>query len=67
MLSSVKVAKKYMYVYYFHGKYFMCWDLLGMLGTRADQNTGGALSEFPMRSAVQGKSRVSSAISGCDD
>ena len=31
--------------------------------TRADQNTGGALFEFPMRTAMHGKSRVSSAIS----
>ena len=29
---------------------------------RADQNTGGALLEFPMRTAMHGKSRVSSAI-----
>ena len=28
--------------------------------TRADQNTGGALLEFPMRTAMHGKSRVSS-------
>ena len=67
MLSCVKVAKKYMHVCHFHGKYFTCWDLRGMLGTRADQNTGGALSEFPMRSAMHGKSRVSSVISVCDD
>ena len=31
MLSSFKVAKKYMHVYYFHGKHFTCWDLHGML------------------------------------
>ena len=30
---------------------------------RADQNTGGTLLEFPMRTAMHGKSRVSSAIS----
>ena len=30
---------------------------------RADQNTGGALLEFPTRTAMHGKSRVSSAIS----
>ena len=35
--------------------------------TRADQNTGGALLEFPLRTAMQGKSRVSSAISVCDN
>ena len=28
-----------------------------------DQNTGGANLEFPMRTAMHGKSRVSSAIS----
>ena len=33
MLSSLKVAKKYMHVYYFHGKHFTCWDLRGMLET----------------------------------
>ena len=31
--------------------------------TRADQSTGGALLEFPMRTAMHGKSRVSSSIS----
>ena len=31
--------------------------------TRADQNTGGALLKFPMRTAMHGKSRVSFAIS----
>ena len=31
MLSSLKVAKKYMHVYYFHGKHFTCWYLRGML------------------------------------
>ena len=31
MLSSLKVAKKYMHVYYLHGKHFTCWDLRGML------------------------------------
>ena len=30
---------------------------------RADQNTGGALLEFPVRTAMHGKFRVSSAIS----
>ena len=34
---------------------------------RADQNTGGALLEFTMSTAMHGKSRVSSAISVCDD
>ena len=31
--------------------------------TRADQNTGGARLESPVRTAMHGKSRVSSAIS----
>ena len=31
--------------------------------TRADQNTGGPLLEFPKRTAMHGKSRVSSAVS----
>ena len=35
-------------------------------GTRADQNTGGALLEFPLRTVMHGKSRVSSAISVFD-
>ena len=35
--------------------------------SRRDQNTGGALLEFPMRTAMHGKSRVSSAISVCDN
>ena len=30
---------------------------------RADQNTSGALLEFPIRTAMHEKSRVSSAIS----
>ena len=34
---------------------------------RADQNTGGALLEFPMRTAMHGKSHVLSAISVCDN
>ena len=33
MLSSFKVAKKYMPVYCFHGKHFTCWDLHYMLET----------------------------------
>ena len=31
MLSALKAAKKYIHVYYFHGKHFTCWDLRGML------------------------------------
>ena len=31
MLSGLKVAKKHVHVYYFHGKNFTCWDLRGML------------------------------------
>ena len=30
MLSSVKVAKKHVHVYCFHGKHFTCWNLRGM-------------------------------------
>ena len=33
MLSGLKVAKKYINVYCFHGKHFTCWDLRGMLQT----------------------------------
>ena len=33
--------------------------------TRADQNTGGKLLEFSMKTALHGTSRVSSAISVC--
>ena len=33
MLSSLKVAKKYMQVYCFHGMHFTCWDLRGILET----------------------------------
>ena len=33
--------------------------------TRAVQNMGGALLEFPMRTAMDGKCRLSSAISVC--
>ena len=33
MLSSLRVAKKYMHVYCFFGKHFTCWDLRGMLET----------------------------------
>ena len=35
--------------------------------TSADQNKGGALLEFLMRIAMHGISRVSSAISVCDN
>ena len=34
---------------------------------RADENTGGALLEFSMRTGMHGKSRVSYAISVCDN
>ena len=34
---------------------------------RTDQNMGGTLLEFPTRIAIHGKSRVSSAISVCDN
>ena len=33
MLSSLKVAKKYMQVYCFRGKHSTCWDLHGILQT----------------------------------
>ena len=33
-----------------------------MASSRADQNTTSALLEFPVRTALHGKSRVSSAI-----
>ena len=33
LLSSLKVAKKHVHVYCFHGKHFTCWDLRGMLKT----------------------------------
>ena len=36
-----------------------------LIRTRTDQNTGGALLEFPMRTTMDEKSRVSSAISVC--
>ena len=49
-----------------------CWVLMfiylrgpAVVSTRADQNTGGELLEFPMRTAMHGKSRVSSAICVC--
>ena len=34
---------------------------------KANLNTGGALLEFPMRTAMHGESRVSSAMSVCDN
>ena len=37
-----------------------CGLIVGLI--RADQNTGGALLEFPVRTAMHGKSCVSSAI-----
>ena len=43
------------------------WNLQVLAASRADQTTGGALLEFPMRTAMHGKSRVSSAISVCDN
>ena len=33
MLSCLKVAKKHVHIYCFHGKHFTCWDLRGMLKT----------------------------------
>ena len=33
ILSSLKVAKKHVYVYCCRGKHFTCWDLHGMLQT----------------------------------
>ena len=33
MLSGLKVAKKHVHVYCFHGKHFTCWNLLDMLET----------------------------------
>ena len=33
VLSSLRVAKKHVHVYCFHGKHFVCWDLRGMLET----------------------------------
>ena len=47
-----------------HETYYRVCEMISL--TMADQNTGGALLEFPMRTAVHGKSRVSSAISVCD-
>ena len=35
--------------------------------TRADQKTDGALFEFPMRTAIHGKTCASAAISVCDN
>ena len=45
------------------------WKALGWIRAGwiiADQNTGGELFEFPLRTAMHGRSRVSSAISVCD-
>ena len=44
-----------------------CWSVLlqpkfALFTHRVDQNTGGALLEFPVRTAIHGESRVSSAI-----
>ena len=36
-------------------------DSFEFCSIRADQNTDGALLEFPMRTVMEGKSRVSSA------
>ena len=33
MLFSLKVEMKYIHIYCFRGKHFMCWDLRGMLET----------------------------------
>ena len=33
ILSNLKVTKKHVYVYCFHGKHFACWALCGMLET----------------------------------
>ena len=44
----------------------MCWGSV-IASTREEQNTGGALLEFPMRTPMYEKSRVSSAISVCDN
>ena len=35
--------------------------------TRADQNRCGALLEFPLRTAMHGRSRISSATSVCNN
>ena len=40
--------------------------MVGISQSRADQNTGGALLEFPMRTAMLGKYRILSAISVCN-
>ena len=41
---------------------YMLFSFSFVGGTRADQNTGSALLEFLVRTAMHGKSRVSSAI-----
>ena len=43
-----------------------CWRLT-LRCIRADQNTGDSLSKFSMRTSMHGTSRVSSAISVCDN
>ena len=43
------------------------YDAKLIIISKADQNTGSALLEFPMRTAMHEKSRVSSAISVCDN
>ena len=48
-------------------RYNLCGQQIGNSPDRADQNTSGALLEFPMRTAMHGKSLVSSAISVCDN
>ena len=35
--------------------------------SRADQNTGGTVLEFFVRTAMHGKSRISSAVFVCDN
>ena len=45
-------------------KWFPCFLCpKSKMATRADQNTGGALLESPMRTAIHRKSRVSFAMS----
>ena len=38
-----------------------------LIPIKANQNTCGALLEYPMRTALHGTARVSSAISVCDN
>ena len=44
----------------------LCWGSV-IASAREEQNSGGALLEFPMRTAMQGKPCVSSALSVCDN